>query len=501
MGASAQPGIEPRIFRIFISYASEDLPIAAAIGTCLKIALGDFFAEVNLDKWFLQPGLAFKRQIESKLQKTDVFIIVYTGAEKQSHGYTGWEVGYFDHVMETTPGRLKIALYLDSPPAISAEEQGIPLGLGRDRLEMTCEQFESQLVVRPDEPICLLLEKWQAEVGRIVEETGFPKPQKKSEQDPVACVRNLKLAIFRYLKGTIETIVEPQKQITIRVKGAALEQSIDNLPPDAELHPKRAGTPMAIFGLQDEPITWEKVLAATADHRFCDSWREAITSVVMSSFPDRVNVDNSQIILSSDEVKAYRVILTTATKYFDDCREFSVYFVELLHRPDYGDESTSNLLKGLELVCRFRFMFLETDSEYSSQNILSSHIERLPELSSRLLKELNLLRKDARDAGMDEPKVWRKFVTWEHIKKMSAEYRPREMKLREIISRITAAKGQTIALTPLREELSVVLEEMENGIRPENTLLMREMARKLGEIAEDEHDRAVMQAGPEVEME
>ncbi len=131
MAASAQPGMEPRIFRIFISYASEDLPIAAAIGSCLKVALGDFFAEVNLDKWFLQPGLAFKKQIESKLQKTDVFIIVYTGTEKQSHGYTGWEVGYFDHVMQMTAGRLKLALYLDSPPAISAEEQGIPLSLGR----------------------------------------------------------------------------------------------------------------------------------------------------------------------------------------------------------------------------------------------------------------------------------------------------------------------------------------------------------------------------------
>jgi TIR domain len=494
MAASTQPVIEPRVFRVFISYASEDLPIAAAIGSCLKVALGDFFAEVNLDKWFLQPGLTFKKQIESKLQKTDVFIIVYTGTEKQSHGYTGWEVGYFDHVMEVTSGRLKIALYLDSPPAISAEEQGIPLNLGRDKLELTCEEFESQLVVAPDDPICLLLEKWQGEVGRIVEATGFPKPQKKPEQDPAACVRSLKLAIFRYLKGTVETIVEPQKQITIRVKGSALEQAIDNLPPDAELRPNRAGVPMAIFGLQDEPLTWDKFLAATADNRFCDSWREAITSVVMSSFPDRVNVDNSQIILSSDEVKAYRVILTKATKYYDDCREFSLFFVELLHRPDYGDESTSILLKGLELVCRFRFMFLETDSEFSSQNILSINIERFSELASRLLKELNLLRKDSRDAGLDEPRIWRKFVTWDHIKTMSAEYRPRELRLREIVARIAAAKGQPNALAPLREELSRVLEEMENGIRPENTLLMREMARKLEEIAEDEHSQSKLEA-------
>ena len=68
MGASAQSGIEPRIFRIFISYASEDLPIAAAIGTCLKIALGDFFAEVNLDKWTpaAWPGRSHRDRTQSE---------------------------------------------------------------------------------------------------------------------------------------------------------------------------------------------------------------------------------------------------------------------------------------------------------------------------------------------------------------------------------------------------------------------------------------------------
>jgi hypothetical protein len=488
MATRAPANTEPRVFRIFISYASEDLPIAAAIGSCLKTALGDFFAEVNLDKWFLQPGIAFKKQIESKLQRTDVFIMVYTGAEKPSHSYTGWEVGYFDHVMETATGRLKIALYLDSPPAISADEQGIPLNLGRDKLAMTCQQFESQLAVQPDEPFCALLEKWQGDVDRIVEESGFPKPQKKPDQEPVACVRNLKLAIFRYLKGTVETVVKPQKQIIIRVKGAALEQANDTLPPDAELRPVGGGASLSIFGLQDETITWEKFLAMTADNRFRDSWREAITAVVMSSFPDRVNVDNSQIILDSDEAKGYRVILTTATKYFDDCREFNVYFVEMLNRVDYGDPGTSRLLKGLELVCRFRFMFLESNSEFSSQNVLASDVTRLPLLAASLLRELNLLRKDAREAGLDEPKVWRNFVTWEHIMNMAAEYRPRELQVREIVARIAAAKGQISELTPLRQELSEVLEQMENAIRPENSVLLREMAHKLENIVEQDSD-------------
>jgi hypothetical protein len=180
------------------------------------------------------------------------------------------------------------------------------------------------------------------------------------------------------------------------------------------------------------------------------------------------------------------VILTTATKYYDDYREFNVYFVEMLHRADYGDQVTSYLLKGLDLVCRFRFMFLETDSEFSGDNISVTDPNRLPELATRLLKELNLLRKDARDAGMDEPKMWRNFVTWDHIKAMTQAYRPREMKIREIIPKIAAAKGQPVVLAQLSKELAAVLTEMEEAVRPENATLLREMARKLERIVEEE---------------
>ncbi|MBV9181004.1 MAG: hypothetical protein JO356_06820 [Acidobacteria bacterium] len=146
----------------------------------------------------------------------------------------------------------------------------------------------------------------------------------------------------------------------------------------------------------------------------------------------------------------------------------------------------SYLLKGLDLVCRFRFMFLESDSEFSDQNILATRVERLPELAHRLLKELNLLQRDSRDAGLDQPKVWRNFISWDHIRKMSAEYLPREAKIREIVAKIAVANGQRATLTPLREELASALEEMENAIRPENALLVREMARRLQKMVQDD---------------
>jgi hypothetical protein len=476
---------EQRVFRIFISYASEDSSIATAIASCFKTALPDFFAEVNFDKGFLEPGSAFKTQIETKLQETNVFIIVYTGAEKRSHGYTGWEVGYFDRVMRTDPDRRKkISLYLYGPPAITTAEQGIPLGLSEDQLQLTSQEFESSLSVSQEEPLCKEIEAWQEEVGKNIEKSGFSRPHRKLDQEPATCVRNLKLAIFQYLKGTIESVVKPQKQITIRARGVELAQSSANLPPEAELRPLGKGGSMDIFGLSDEPITWKKFVDLTAHQMLAESWRDAIASVVLSAFPDRVDIDNSQHILASDGKTGYRVILTTATKFYDDYREYNIYFVEMLQHPDYGDQDTTCLLKGLDLVCRFRSIFLEPDSDFLGQNVLFTDVHRLPVVAGSLLKELNLLHRDAQEAGLERPGVWTKYVNFDHIKAIAGAYRPCEAKLREIIPKVMAVKGEPALLEPLGKEMSEVLTAMQKVVRPENGLLLREMAAKLNQIVE-----------------
>ena len=479
---------EQRVFRIFISYASEDLAITAAVASCFKTALPDFFAEVNFDKEFLEPGSAFQAQIEAKLQQTDVFIIVYTGAEKASHGFTGWEVGYFDHIMRTEPGRhKKISLYLYGPPATTASEQGIALGLSKDQLQFSLQEFRSGLCVSQEEPLCKEIERWQEEVGKNIEKSGFSRPHRKPEQEPAKCVHNLKLAIFEYLKGTIESVVKPQKQITIRVKGSALEESSESLPLEAEILPFSSGlskgNSMSIFGLSDEPITWKKFLDVTASQPFADSWRDAITSVVLSSFPDRVGIDNSQIILANDGM-GYRVILTTATKFYDDYREYNVYFVEMLQRAEYGDQSTTDLLKGLELVCRFRSMFLEEGSDFLGENLALTDLHKLPEVASRLLRELNLLHRDAQEAVLDRPGKWTKYVDFEHIRLIAESYQPCESKLRAIVPKVMAVKGELALIKPLREEMAAVLTGMEKAVRPENTLLIREMVAALNKVVE-----------------
>jgi hypothetical protein len=490
---SANPGLptsqpSARRFRIFISYASEDQQIAEAIRKCLTLALGDVFAEINIDKWFLQPGIDFKKQIRSKLEITDVLIIVYTGTEKPSHGYTGWEVGFFDHVMQTSPGRAKVAFFLEKPPAITTEDQGISMALdmGPDKLSASAPDFEKGISVLPEDPLCMLITDWQQRIDDITKALGFGVFPRRPEQDPVSCVKAMKIGIFQYLKTTVDIELKPQKQFTIRATGATLGRSNPDLPGEAEISiPKGSAGSMAVFGLPDANTTWEKFLQSTSGNLHHDSWREAIASVIMSSFPDHINVDNSQIIVSSDDSKTYRVILTTAKRFYNDDHEFNIYFVEALARPDYGDASTTLLLKGLELVCRFRSMFLEDESPFSAGTIEIRSAADIPSVAATLLKELTLLRKDSRDAGLDDPGKWRRFVSLDDLQRMATEYRPREEQIRVIIDRIAMAKGQVDLMVPLQRELSNTLSELEEKVRPLNTLLLKQMTRKLEELVPD----------------
>jgi hypothetical protein len=479
----------PRAFRIFISYASQEIAVASAVASCFRAALPDFFAEVNFDKEFLEPGSAFQTQIASKLQETDRLIIIYTGAEKGTRGYSGFEVGYFEHILRTDPARRKkIIFYLFEPPPASAFDPGLALGLSRAQLQLTTQEFESALSVSSDEPLCKEISDWQEEVAKNIAAAGFPPRPLTPEQDPVTCVRNLKLAIFQQLKSTQESVFKPQRQIIIRVKGSILAESNGQLPPETELHPLGGagkGGSMNIFGLPDEPLTWSEFVGRTKNQAFSDSWYDALTSVILSAFPDRIDVDNSQVIVADDGRTAYRVVLATAIKFYDDFREYNLYFVEMLQRNEYGDGEISFILKNLELLCRFHSLFLAPYSDFSGENVLVTSIERLPDLATRLRKELTLFGRDSSDAGLGRPGVWARYVEFEHIKMFSDAFRRCEQKLGEVIPSINAAKSHPVRLEPLRGQMADALNQMKNATRPENALLIMQLAAKLAQLFDD----------------
>lgn len=481
---ASQP--EPPMFRVFISYASQDREIALAVGEALKGALHDDFAEINLDKWFMEAGTEFATQIRKKLEQTDIFIVIFTGAEKESHSFTGMEVGYFMRVMENRPGKpgKMVPLFLNAAPATMSSVHGIGIGFDSKVLNLLPEEFDAQNDVRPDDPMCMFIAGLQTRVDEVRASIGLRPVKLRSDQDPIRCIKTMRQKIFQILRTKAEISFRPQKQVLFTTTDTAFMKSLPDLPADARLQPDPSGSPMSIFGLPDADLTWESFLTSISGNEYAESWRQAITSVISSSFPDKINVDNSQVVISVDKTKSYRIILTACTKYFDDRREFALCFVEGLRRKDFGNDGTSLLLKGLDLVCKFRFLLLEEDSEFSSNNILLTKLDELPDLAHSLMRELDLLGRDARDAGLHKAHVWSRFVDWPSLHKMGEEYQPQEQSLRAAIKRVLESQDKPEDLATLRKELASIVQGLETTMRPANTLLVRSMASKLQQMAE-----------------
>jgi hypothetical protein len=464
---------KPRILRVFISYAKEDEKIAAAAFEAIRTALGTF-ADVFIDN-ALQFGVSFQDEIRKRLDETDLLVVIYSATLKPSHSFTGMELGYFIGTMERNqsperPRRI-VPIYLETPPDILAGNEGINIGISRATLELSLEEYSASLQIDSENRMVKFLSEFQEIADKLREENGFPKVLKRpEEQDLSGLVRNMQLSIFSHLKTSVESTLKPQKQVTI--KTSSFEIGRTDLPLDAVLVPVGTGNPMSIFGLQNQEITWEEFGKLTKTSKFRDSWFDAITSVVTSSMQGQLDVDNSQVIVSNDERHAFRVILTTGTRYFNGSREFNLYFVEYLRPRDFGDTETTLVLKGLELSCRFRFLFLEKNSEFSNMNIRIAPATRVLELARGIERELNLFRRDAVEMGLDRANIWADFIDWQYLLKMSEAWRPLETKIRDVCVQIRAVQEDSPEIPRLKESLADTIQQLETAIRPLNTQMI-----------------------------
>ena len=469
-----------KILRLFISYAHEDEKIAIAVANGVQIALGPS-AEVFIDSG-LRFGLDFKQEIKNKLDETDVLIVVSSDALKPAYGFTGMELGYFIHAMEreTDPAfrRRIVPIYLDKPPDVLAEDEGVNIGISRDTLSLSFEDYESALAIDYDHAMVKFLREFQALGDHYREQNGSSKiPPSPEQKDLLGLVRRMQLAIFSHLKSTPESTLKPQKQITIRTNDDDLQEAGGDLPLDALLIPVGNGNPMSIFGLASTEMSWGEFHNKTESAKFRDSWIDAIGSVITSSLQSQLDVDNSQVIVSYDEKHAFRVILTTGTRYFNGVREFNLYFVEYLKRGDFGDRGTTVIFKGLELLCRFRSLFLERNSEFSSMSFQMVNSRLLRGVARTMERELNLLRRDAIEVGLDKPNVWAEFVDWERLLQMSEIWRPLEARIRIALTEIRTVDDDHLELC--RPTLIAAIKELEQSMRVINAQIISEMTEKL----------------------
>ena len=488
-GAEKATEVRPERFHFFVSYATEDRKIAEAVDTVIKAAMGPS-ADVFMDE-VLSFGVSFEEEIKKKLDETNVLVVVHSGILKPAFAFPGLELGYFIHIMETETRkdfpRQIVPIYFGKPPDSVKGQEGIDIGIFRETLNMTVEEYTETLTnIDWNHSAVKFLRQFQDLIDDLRERHGWEVISKSEEQkDLPARVRKMLLAIFNHLKTTPdpESTLKPQLQIVLKTNDVALGAvGNDNLPDDALLVGVGAGKPLSIFGIRGNEITWGDFKQQTAQNKFRDSWNDALTTVVIYSMQNQPAVDNSQIILSHNAVSTYRVILTTGTRYFNGNREFNLYFIEYLRRPDYGDPQTTILVKGLDLACRFRSLFLEQNSKFSSVGailIMPDLTKKfaIREFASSMERELNLLHRDALEAKLDDPTVWLGMVDSKIVLESSSAWLPLESRIREVLTQ--TRRSEPAAMVKCRDALITVLKDVETTMRPLNSAVIAEMADKL----------------------
>ncbi len=482
----------PPKLEIFISYASADVALALALNKELSEYLDSDFTHVWIDIEGIRAGFELNDQIKVQLDKTDILIVIYTGQHKESHGFTGLEIGYFMKAMKAQASpvgvqRRIVSFFSGTPPGTTAAIRGVPFGIDDSQLAMTEAEYEDALNigVTATHPTSLFLEDLEDDVDRFRRAIGFDALNHNPEVR-LKRVRQLMLAMFKVFKTRKYNEVNPQKKIIVSV-GEELSPQSEELPGTSTIVPEGTGV-MSIFGLPDEKISWVDFLNGSPD-KYRLFWKDTIEFVILSSL-DKLEADNSQIIISRKDQTIYRVILSKRIKYYSGVQEFHLYFVEILRRHDFGDVQSTNLLKALGLCCRFRFLFFEKKSEFSSNNFSVQTDANAREKARRLLKELNLIRRDSMEAQLDDPAAWAELLDdWKLIGELNSSYPPIEESLRQAASVLLAAKPGA-ETREARNALTKIIQSLETDFNQKNAQIIDLLAKCLGSISGSNPPRA-----------
>jgi hypothetical protein len=468
---------------VFISYASEDNQLAIALYRLLDSHLGQDFAKVLIDTQSFRHGFELNDLIQQQLRRTDILIVVYTGQQKPSHGFTGIEIGFFlglPKIAEPDVRRRIIPFYRQSPPEATAGLLGVRFDIDKGTLKLSEEEYRKSLLSVTDKHVIVsFLEDLENEVNAIRKAQGFGADPNFTVERRLENTRIFLAAIFNELKKTIDDVNAPQKKLVINVsQGFGIEDF--ELPGNAVLQPEGIGT-MAIFGLPEGDTSWEDFLHNT-NPKYRNAWKDAIETVVTSSLGES-DVDNSQTIVATNGKQLYRLMLSRSILFYDNRRQFHLYFLEISRRHDFGDRDSTRLLKALALCCRFRFMFFEKESEFSEEALSLRDPSEMKEWARKLVKELNLMKRDALESELENTGAWRFFIEPARLLKMNNDYKPIEAKIYDAAQKILDSNEST--LVGAKDDLVNAIHELDANFRERNAQLIRDLGGEVSRLPDN----------------
>jgi hypothetical protein len=433
IGGRAVP--EERL-HVFISYSSEDRGLATAICDELRRAFNPAVLRLTIDVEF-SLGANWRDRLKADLDDTDILLVVATGKQKISHSFTGFEVGYFDAsvthspMMEHFPNQnrimIPVAVFTRTPETM-ADIQALQINVPFE--PMVVDPAALKNVGRPADgadplvrknPIFKLFKRIQGIINQSVQlsddELQAFDTQLQESAGRLMAIIYLELQKRVYLENF------PERKIVVRT-GAGREDPLT----DATVEFFGQFDSFGFQAPQGNPIPWSQFADNIDQEEVARSWTDTINILVSAAIRGDFR-DNRQMVTSQEKDRAFRMFVARSIIYYSGVHEFHIYIVEIRYK-DYGDPTTTMLLKAISIGLQYRFMFLEGNvSEFSPENFNATLQDGLRAKIAGMIQQLDYLLWCSRDAGLRKPEnilrilgnvqlgeIDRKSAIWEDAK-------------------------------------------------------------------------------------
>lgn len=394
-----------KLLTIFLSYVSEDAPLAQAIGPRLS---DTFRGSVDIRYMAEFPlGLNYRALINEAAEAADILLLITTGRKKPSHSYTGYEIGYFRRSQEarkcidgTKIDRLIIPFSIfTGPPPAADEFQGI--WMDAEVFKYRVEEV-GKIDDKSKDPFFKLLERINGILNKINETYPSWEVEKRTHEQFTDQAKSFYKEVNDFMRSIPVSTAFPKPRLTLRLPP-------DLTPKDIKIDDVRlscSGPNPGIFaqGQSEDSVSWTDFSKRIGNPDIAFIWDDALRSLVSSILNDNF-ADTGHEVFSYDEKKLFRLFLSESRKFGDGSRELDVYLVEILHDKDVGDPKTTFLAAIISIAMAYRSLFVERNSPYSHNAIALLDEQEWKSTISELQRDLRLLYARSKEAGAFDP-VW-----------------------------------------------------------------------------------------------
>ncbi|UFZ04920.1 toll/interleukin-1 receptor domain-containing protein [Bradyrhizobium ontarionense] len=423
---------------VFISYASEDHDVAQAVYQTMQALSETIFDRVRifLDSKSIEASDEIRQDLRAGLRKSDFLVVLYTGQLKKSHGYTGWELGFFEALMDEEKkqgtgetSRRIIYLYCGETPPTGEGILGINMEVETDDLSGPRADYVAKSAQSVDDPDALA--RVMLDIAERAE-SRLPPPlnEDRDTLDRLRGKRRQKIAteIIPTLKGKLFDSMSmrvtrhsvEQRLIEFLLPKPPGDQAIGTIPDDTTLTPHSRA--LEIFGIAEprETLKWGEFRKKmrVRDTLGASSILVAIEQAVVSAISSETPTDSDQILKSVDD-EIFRVIVTRQLDYYNGQKLVHVYFIKKLSTRLLGDNATSSILGFINVAAKYRFIFVEPDSALSVDSFILEHEPaKILYKVRQLVRELLLIEEEARALKLDQVAAIRQYfgADGDHLK-------------------------------------------------------------------------------------